>query len=216
MKQQKLSNIHQLGRSMIEMLGVLSIVGVLSVAGITGFNKAWRKHRVNQTVDIMTQIFSNYIEGKSKGVFTSLLSGDSLSSDDDDMLERLVASGIYDNCIFEIAPNEDKSCKLPIGNLTFWINNTTAEFHIFFYGGGQTQKCVDFTSFPWDTLLPNNAKFEVNGDYSGTLVGAGYFNGEAKEYTSSYSPTQAATACHLACDAREDDDDPCEIDITFQ
>ncbi len=36
----------QFGRSMIEMLGVLSIVGILSVGGIAGFSKAMAKYRM--------------------------------------------------------------------------------------------------------------------------------------------------------------------------
>jgi len=41
------AKIGQLGRSMVEMLGVLAIVGVLSVGGIAGYQKAVFKHRLN-------------------------------------------------------------------------------------------------------------------------------------------------------------------------
>ena len=51
--------IEQLGRSMIEMLGVLAIIGVLSVGGIAGYSKAMLKFRVNKTVDQVTQIATN-------------------------------------------------------------------------------------------------------------------------------------------------------------
>ena len=37
---------NQLGRSMIEMLGVLAIIGVLSVAGIAGYSKAMEKYKM--------------------------------------------------------------------------------------------------------------------------------------------------------------------------
>ncbi len=37
-----------LGRSMIEMLGVLAIIGVLSVGGIAGYSKAMRKYKLNK------------------------------------------------------------------------------------------------------------------------------------------------------------------------
>ena len=40
-----------LGRSMIEMLGVLAIVGVLSVGGIAGYSKAMEKFKVNKTLE---------------------------------------------------------------------------------------------------------------------------------------------------------------------
>ena len=48
----------QQGRSMIEMLGVLSIVGVLSVAGITGYSKAMAKYKTAKAIDQVYQIVS--------------------------------------------------------------------------------------------------------------------------------------------------------------
>ncbi|MBP1532327.1 MAG: hypothetical protein ILA52_02370 [Alphaproteobacteria bacterium] len=51
--------IHQTGRSMIEMLGVLAIIGVLSVGGIAGYSKAMFKHRINKTAEQITAISTN-------------------------------------------------------------------------------------------------------------------------------------------------------------
>ena len=48
-----------LGRSMIEMLGVLAIIGVLSVAGIAGYSKAMGKFKVNKVVDEVNTIAMN-------------------------------------------------------------------------------------------------------------------------------------------------------------
>ncbi len=44
-------NVLQLGRSMIEMLGVLAIIAVLSVGGIAGYSKAMTKYKVNKTIE---------------------------------------------------------------------------------------------------------------------------------------------------------------------
>ena len=44
-------NNSQIGRSMIEMLGVLAIIGVLSVGGIAGYTKAMEKVHVNKIVN---------------------------------------------------------------------------------------------------------------------------------------------------------------------
>ena len=38
----------QRGRSMVEMLGVLSIIGVLSVGGVYGYGVAMKKHKANE------------------------------------------------------------------------------------------------------------------------------------------------------------------------
>jgi Tfp pilus assembly protein PilE len=44
-------NQNELGRSMVEMLGVLAVIGVLSVGGITGYTYSINKHRANELVD---------------------------------------------------------------------------------------------------------------------------------------------------------------------
>jgi Tfp pilus assembly protein PilE len=49
----------QIGRSMVEMLGVLAIIGVLSIGGISSYAKAMSKHKINKTIDQMTQIINN-------------------------------------------------------------------------------------------------------------------------------------------------------------
>ena len=60
----KISSRHQLsefslGRSMIEMLGVLAIIGVLSVGGIAGYSKAMMKFKINKTIEQMSMILAN-------------------------------------------------------------------------------------------------------------------------------------------------------------
>ena len=51
-----------LGRSMIEMLGVLAIIGVLSVGGIAGYSKAMEKWKVNKLIGEYTEFMFNAIE----------------------------------------------------------------------------------------------------------------------------------------------------------
>ncbi len=48
-----------IGRSMIEMLGVLAIIGVLSVGGIAGYSKAMMKFKINKTAEQISQIVTN-------------------------------------------------------------------------------------------------------------------------------------------------------------
>lgn len=47
---------NQIGRSMVEMLGVLAIIGVLSVAGIVGYSVAMRKHRANEILQTASML----------------------------------------------------------------------------------------------------------------------------------------------------------------
>ena len=53
------NNTEQIGRSMIEMLGVLAIIGVLSVGGIAGYSKAMERYRVNETINQISHIVQN-------------------------------------------------------------------------------------------------------------------------------------------------------------
>ncbi|MBQ8251433.1 MAG: hypothetical protein IJY92_05940 [Alphaproteobacteria bacterium] len=45
----------ELGRSMVEMLGVLAVIGVLSVGGIAGYTLSMRRHRANGIADIASK-----------------------------------------------------------------------------------------------------------------------------------------------------------------
>ena len=68
-----------IGRSMIEMLGVLAIIGVLSVGGIAGYSKAMEQFRINKMIDNIAMIITNirtlYIQQKDfNGLITSIVS----------------------------------------------------------------------------------------------------------------------------------------------
>lgn len=45
---------NELGRSMVEMLGVLAIIGVLSVGGIAGYKTALNKYRANEVAQVVS------------------------------------------------------------------------------------------------------------------------------------------------------------------
>ena len=50
--------INQIGRSMVEIIGVLAIIGVLSVGAIAGYSKAMMKHKLNKQSTQFNQIFT--------------------------------------------------------------------------------------------------------------------------------------------------------------
>lgn len=52
----------QLGRSMIEMLGVLAIIAVLSVGGIAGYSKAMDKFKMNKAVSDYSYMLAGLLE----------------------------------------------------------------------------------------------------------------------------------------------------------
>ena len=52
----------QLGRSMVEMLGVLAIIGVLSVGAISGYSKAMMKYKLNKQAEQISTLIYNAFE----------------------------------------------------------------------------------------------------------------------------------------------------------
>ncbi len=53
---------NQIGRSMVEMLGVLAIIGVLSVGGIAGYSKAMAKFKYQKGLDQLQTLLSNVMQ----------------------------------------------------------------------------------------------------------------------------------------------------------
>ncbi|MBE6451855.1 MAG: hypothetical protein E7016_07865 [Alphaproteobacteria bacterium] len=58
--------ICELGRSMVEMLGVLAIIGVLSVGGIAGYSKAMMKYKLNTHAENLNILINNMIQYRAK------------------------------------------------------------------------------------------------------------------------------------------------------
>ena len=56
---------NQIGRSMVEMLGVLAIIAVLSVGGIAGYSKAMMMWRSNVQRNMLTELISGIIQMQS-------------------------------------------------------------------------------------------------------------------------------------------------------
>ena len=50
---------NELGRSMVEMLGVLAIIGVLSVGAIAGYSKAMFKYKLNKHAESINILLNN-------------------------------------------------------------------------------------------------------------------------------------------------------------
>jgi len=102
----------ELGRSMVEMLGVLAIIGVLSVGGIAGYSNAMLKYKLNKQAEQINQVINAVIrfteraphEAKSittaQNYTTHLVK---LGEIPDEMIKRDNDSYIYD--VFNIAFN---------------------------------------------------------------------------------------------------------------
>ena len=60
----KMIKFNEIGRSMVEMLGVLAIIGVLSVGAIAGYSKAMMKYKLNKHAESFNQLLNNVIHLK--------------------------------------------------------------------------------------------------------------------------------------------------------
>ena len=54
--------MENIGRSMVEMLGVLAIIGVLSVGAISGYSKAMFKYKLNKHAESFSTLINNAIQ----------------------------------------------------------------------------------------------------------------------------------------------------------
>ena len=82
----------QLGRSMIEMLGVLAIVGVLSVGGLAGYTRAMRSKKINDALDYMGRTKVVLYEGVASGTISATAGNIAC----DDLLDEDLPAGVAD------------------------------------------------------------------------------------------------------------------------
>ena len=67
----KLAKFNEIGRSMVEMLGVLAIIGVLSVGAIAGYSKAMMKYKLNKQAQQLSHLLNVLHRYKHEWVFDS-------------------------------------------------------------------------------------------------------------------------------------------------
>ena len=157
------------GRSMIEMLGVLAIIGVLSVGGIAGYSKAMYRFKMNKTIDIFNRVLIDFAEFTSHRLDNGELNMFKWWGVDEehgladylDSLKDICTDREYE----DFNGDTGFSCPLPIGEIwaAFWtfdhvehgtMGNFFGEFAIQFDGEYQKQACVDFASYDWVHVVP--------------------------------------------------------------
>lgn len=142
----------QSGRSMFEMLGVLSIIGVLSVGGLTGYSKMMTQHKIDTS---MQQI--NIIAAKLSAVGSQTSSYGGLDN----------ASAIKFGAIPSDAMQNGSDLRNPFGG-TITISSSflledkqDTQAYAIMYSGLPEEACLALASTNW-----NNSK-------SSSLLGIG-------------------------------------------
>ena len=176
----KLLKNTQLGRSMVEMLGVLAIIGVLSVGGIAGYSKAMYKHKINQTIDSISHILM-----EMKQLFS--MNGTDIYLNHDTIMK----SGILNN----LSCDSNGNCYLPIG---YRINIDSNMLNIYISDTNETSRikfCTDFLSHHWESVLPEHYKDLGAISYNGSSIRI--YSPRNNKY--SYSIADIESACYTAC-----------------
>ena len=97
-----MAKANQIGRSMVEMLGVLAIIGVLSVGSISGYSKAMLKHKMNKQAEQLNTVFNlasrynkqiRFDDSTSHSVVEMFIKLGELPKE---MLKKNVTTSIYD------------------------------------------------------------------------------------------------------------------------
>ena len=215
-------NSMQLGRSMIEMLGVLAIIGVLSVGGIAGYSKAMVKFKINKTAsqvaEIATSVRTLYAQQQNCDGLTdeTAMQMGIIPDEFGPSGDPRYAGDIYFSNAF--GGDVNVSCvKHADGSL---VSSKTKDFAITF-GGLTREACVSLATMDWG----NSSSSGLQGMHirQGMLCGYVEFGAnEGEVYSSLYpcvtnesnwpfycskdlplSPSSAATACN--CDNRSYD-----------
>ena len=209
-----------LGRSMIEMLGVLAIIGVLSVGGIAGYSKAMEKYKINKTISAVAQIALNiknlYAEQKNYyglGV---------VDGPNREVLNIVVPSDMRDDSVV-YAVRHPLNGQLAIyatgGNYTETTETYTA-FAISIKGINK-RACAEIASFDWGK---NDSGFIglVVGINMGLSTGTGFMencdigeksNGLNNRYACRKDLPLSKTTAVQWCDCG--DSDTCEVGLKF-
>ena len=141
----KISSRHQLnefslGRSMIEMLGVLAIIGVLSVGGIAGYSKAMIKFKTNTLLQQISTIISN-----TQILYAQQKDHEGLDS------ETAIQMGIIPA---ELISSDGKTLVDSFGDeldLTDWGNDSWIGFVLYM---STKEKCLAVSNADWNAFNP--------------------------------------------------------------
>lgn len=147
--------INELGRSMVEMLGVLAIIGVLSGGGLAGYGKAMYKYRLHKSISYVTDAIIEY------QLFSKRMIG-TYPTDTNKMAESARKFGLLSVCepqVSSIAGNGYQTCKFPLGEVypRFFItekaNGTNYTYMLYVtLLKNKKQACIDFLNPDWSKI----------------------------------------------------------------
>lgn len=215
---------NETGRSMVEMLGVLAIIGVLSVGGIAGYSKAMYRLKMNKTIEIFNRVLNDFVELTPRNLgddenLTFFSSDSNANIGLADYLDSLseICSDRENTKILDIFP----ACNLPIGKIgggfaTYYYSNPVyqpfrGEFIIDFGDyHNKVQACVDFASYDWVHVIPQEWFTKYSGTMSINYDDDTYYYYRPYMGKTSYTLAEIAEACGKCASSER-----CEFWIDF-
>ena len=207
-----------IGRSMVEMLGVLSVVGILSIGGMTLYGKSNTKSKVTNSIAIVTDVLSRIAQLDQMGM-TSLVINTA---------DKMKEHDIFPNC----KKFDEESCEIPVGYLAMDFSfhpeayysktrpaNGVKAIYVAFTKGDTVNACIDFLSaHDWretlDKTFPkhkrgNNVTFYQTVHVASTQYSSEIYNAY-KKYEACTGPDMenympyVPIACRNACQNTKD------------
>ncbi len=152
-----MKKINELGRSMVEMLGVLAIIGVISAGGLAGYSKAMYMYKMHNTISFVSDALVNY------SLFVQRDIRD-YPNDRTKMAENAHNFTLLPDCVPQGSALGDETyqvCKAPLGEIyPRFFTSTSSEgyYHTYMlyvtFLKNRQQACVDFLSKNWDRIVP--------------------------------------------------------------
>lgn len=149
--------INEFGRSMVEMLGVLSVIGVLSAGGLAGYGKAMHKYRIQKAISYITDALIEY------QLFSKRVIGEYPTATHK-MAQSAKDFGLLSICQPQtslLAGNQYQTCKFPLGEVypRFFITEKAAGTYYTYMLyvtllKNKKQACIDFLNPNWGKIIP--------------------------------------------------------------
>jgi len=170
----RLKTFNQVGRSMVEILGVLAIIGVLSVGGIAGYSKAMSAYKINKAKSQVAAIIRAYTALKAN------------TSDKSELYNPHIINHY-------ILPHEmlngDNECHHALGGRCSAGQDAGGnDFFIIRFGDLDRSSCIQLLTMPISSYVN---EFSINQVELDTSLSAGY----GTSVHGSVSLEQAAELC---------------------
>lgn len=146
---------NELGRSMVEMLGVLAVIGVLSAGSLAGFGKAMHKYRVHKSISYVSDAIIEY------QLFSKRAIGN-YPSETNKMAQSAKTYGLLSTCEPQsslIAGASYQTCKFPLGEVypRFFITEKSSGIYYTYMLyitllRSKKQSCIDLLNPDWPKI----------------------------------------------------------------